>query len=72
MKSSNFIAGQWVEGTGSFNNINPSDTSDQIDSYTSATAEQFEQAVQAAIKAQKEWENVGIEKKITNSDQNWR
>ena len=49
MKSSNYIAGQWVEGTGSFNNINPSDTSDQIDSYTSATAEQFEQAVQAAI-----------------------
>jgi len=63
MKSSNYIAGQWVEGTGSFNNINPSDTSDQIDSYTSATAEQFEQAVQAAIKAQKEWEKVGIEKK---------
>ena len=63
MKSSNYIAGQWVEGTGSFNNINPSDTSDQIDSYTSATAEQFEQAVQAAIKAQKEWESVGIEKK---------
>jgi acyl-CoA reductase-like NAD-dependent aldehyde dehydrogenase len=51
MKASNYIAGQWVEGTGSFNNINPSDTSDQIDSYTSATAEQFEQAVQAAIKA---------------------
>ena len=63
MKSSNYIAGQWVEGTGSFNNINPSDTSDKIDSYTSATAEQFEQAVQAAIKAQKEWEKVGIEKK---------
>ena len=63
MKASNYIAGQWVEGKGSFNNINPSDTSDQIDSYTSATAEQFEQAVQAAINAQKEWEKVGIEKK---------
>ena len=63
MKASNYIAGQWVEGTGSFNNINPSDTSDQIDSYTSATAQQFEQAVQAALKAQKEWEKVGIEKK---------
>ena len=63
MKASNYIAGQWVEGTGSFNNINPSDTSDLIDSYTSATSEQFEQAVQAAIKAQKEWEKVGIEKK---------
>ena len=62
MKTPNFIAGQWVEGTDSFNNINPSDTSDLIDSYTSVSAEQFEQAVQAAIKAQKEWEKVGIEK----------
>src|SRR6056300_1408799 len=65
MKASNYIAGQWVEGTGSFSNINPSDTSDQIDSYTSATTEQFEQAVRSAKKAQLEWEEVGIEKKST-------
>ncbi len=63
MKASNFISGQWVEGTGSIKNINPSDTGDIIDEYTSATSEQFEQAVQSAIIAQKEWEKVGIEKK---------
>ena len=63
MKKSNFIAGHWVEGTGSIKNINPSDTADVISEYTSATGEQFEQAVESAIIAQKEWEEVGIEKK---------
>ena len=37
MKASNYIAGQWVEGTGSIRNINPSDTSEIIDEYTSCT-----------------------------------
>ena len=63
MKNSNYIAGQWVEGSGSIQNINPSDTADKIAEYTSATADQFELAVQSAIQAQKEWEKVGIEKK---------
>ena len=63
MKASNYIAGQWVEGTGSIKNINPSDTGDIIAEYSSSTNEQFEQAVQSAIVAQKEWEQVGIEKK---------
>jgi aldehyde dehydrogenase (NAD+) len=63
MKKSNYVAGQWVEGSGSINNINPSDTADKIAEYTSATADQFELAVQSAIQAQKEWEKVGIEKK---------
>ncbi|MDA8711328.1 aldehyde dehydrogenase family protein [Alphaproteobacteria bacterium] len=63
MKNSNYVAGQWVEGSGSSNNINPSDTADKIAEYTSATADQFELAVQSAIQAQKEWEKVGIEKK---------
>ena len=63
MKASNYIAGQWVEGTGSIKNINPSDTSETIDEYTSCTDEQFEQAIQSAATAQREWETVGIEKK---------
>ena len=63
MKNSNYVAGEWVEGSGSINNINPSDTADKIAEYTSATADQFELAVQSAIQAQKEWEKVGIEKK---------
>tara|TARA_E500000178_G_scaffold185874_1_gene184087 strand:- start:276 stop:1715 length:1440 start_codon:yes stop_codon:yes gene_type:complete len=63
MKNSNYVAGQWVEGSGSINNINPSDTADKIAEHTSATADQFELAVQSAIQAQKEWEKVGIEKK---------
>ena len=63
MKASNYIAGQWVEGTGSIKNINPSNTSDTIDEYTSCTEDQFEQAIQSAATAQREWETVGIEKK---------
>ena len=63
MKKSNYIAGQWVEGTSSIKNINPSDTSETIDEYTSCTDEQFEQAIQSAATAQREWEKVGIEKK---------
>lgn len=63
MKKSNFINGQWVEGSGVIKNINPSDTSDLIAEYTACTTDQFEQAVQSAIQAQKEWEKVGIEKK---------
>ena len=63
MKASNYIAGQWVEGTGSIRNINPSDTSEIIDEYTSCTDEQFEQSIRSAATAQREWETVGIEKK---------
>ncbi len=63
MKASNYIAGQWVQGTGSIRNINPSDTSEMIDEYTSCTDEQFEQAIRSAATAQREWETVGIEKK---------
>jgi len=63
MENCNFIGGQWLKGTGTITNINPSDTSDIIDEYSSATSDQFEQAVQSAIHAQREWEKVGIEKK---------
>ncbi len=63
MKTSNYIAGQWVEGTSSIKNINPSDTSEIIDEYTTCTDEQFEQSIRSAAIAQKEWETVGIEKK---------
>ncbi len=63
MKKSNYIAGQWVEGTSSIKNINPSDTSEIIDKYTTCTDEQFEQSIHSAAIAQKEWETVGIEKK---------
>ncbi len=63
MKKSNYIAGQWVEGTSSIKNINPSDTSEIIDKYTTCTDEQFEQSIRSAAIAQKEWETVGIEKK---------
>ena len=63
MKKSNYIAGQWVEGTSSIKNINPSDTSEIIDNYTACTDKQFEQSIRSAAIAQKEWETVGIEKK---------
>ena len=62
MKKSNYIAGQWVEGTSSIKNINPSDTSEIIDKYTTCTDEQFEQSIRSAAIAQKEWETGGIDK----------
>ena len=62
MNSSNYIAGQWVEGKSLLKNIHPSDTTDIIDEYTSSSSEQFEQAVQSAISAQTAWQKVGLDK----------
>ena len=57
----NFIAGEWVDGSSTVENINPSDTSEVIGLYAQATAGQLSDALQAAKKAQKEWASTGLE-----------
>ena len=51
----NLIAGQWVEGSGSRQNENPSDKNDPVGTFTSATADQVNDAVAAAKKAFAAW-----------------
>lgn len=47
----NFIAGEWVQGARTLQNINPSDTSDVIGEFAQANTEQAFQAVAAARQA---------------------
>jgi aldehyde dehydrogenase (NAD+) len=51
----NYIAGQWVEGSGSRVNENPSDKADPVGNFTSATADQVNHAVSAAKAAFPAW-----------------
>ncbi|WP_199236696.1 aldehyde dehydrogenase family protein, partial [Ramlibacter sp. WS9] len=51
----NFIAGEWVEGTGAALDINPSDTRDVVGHYAHADAAQTELAIDAAFDAQPGW-----------------
>jgi len=52
---SNYIAGDWVNGTRATPNINPSDTSDVIDEYTQADVADVGHAVSAARAAFPAW-----------------
>jgi aldehyde dehydrogenase (NAD+) len=51
----NYIAGQWVEGSGARVNENPSDKADPVGAYAAATAQQVNDAVAAAKQAFKSW-----------------
>ena len=59
----NYIAGQWVAGTGEIENRNPSDLSDLIGMYAQASAAQLDEALAAARTAQAEWAAYGLERK---------
>ncbi|MFK7866480.1 MAG: aldehyde dehydrogenase family protein [Alphaproteobacteria bacterium] len=59
----NYIAGEWVSGSDSVENINPSDTSNIIGLYAQANEDQLNKAVDAAIQAQKQWQAYGLERK---------
>jgi len=52
---SNYIAGEWVEGTNVTRDINPSDVSDVVGEYTQADAQQAERAIAAARAAAPGW-----------------
>ena len=51
----NYINGEWVEGKGAKDNINPSDLSDIIGSYAQASKADAEAAIAAAKAAQPGW-----------------
>lgn len=60
---SNYIAGDWVTGTGTVENRNPSDPSDLIGHYAQASAAQLEDALAAARRAQRDWAGYALERK---------
>ncbi|MGC2777097.1 MAG: aldehyde dehydrogenase family protein [Bradyrhizobium sp.] len=51
----NFIAGEWIDGTGVTRNINPSNTNDVVGEYAKADKAQTEKAVAAAKAAFPAW-----------------
>ena len=51
----NLINGEWVEGTGATDNLNPSNLSDVIGQYTQADAAGLDAAVKAAQAAFPAW-----------------
>ena len=51
----NYIAGEWVGGKSSAENVNPSDTRDVIGLYARADAAQAVDAIAAAQAAQPKW-----------------
>ncbi len=59
----NFIAGEWLAGPTEIANINPSDLSDTIGHYAQASSAQLQRALDAAEVAQREWGQVGIERR---------
>ena len=61
--SNNFIAGDWIAGSGSISNINPSDTHDVIGEYAQASKSQLEDALNSAKIAQKQWSATGLEQR---------
>jgi acyl-CoA reductase-like NAD-dependent aldehyde dehydrogenase len=52
----NFINGEWVEGKGARDNINPSDTSDIVGTYAQADEAQAGEAIAAAKAAMPQWQ----------------
>ena len=61
----NYINGRWVDGTGTIENRNPSDTSDVIGHYAQASAAQLDEALESARTAQAKWAATGIEQRYS-------
>ncbi|MEK9925648.1 MAG: aldehyde dehydrogenase family protein, partial [Alphaproteobacteria bacterium] len=61
----NYIAGDWLDGPSTIENINPSDLADVIGHFAQADASQLDKALDAARQAQKEWAATGLEARQT-------
>ena len=57
----NYIAGEWVKGSATSRDINPSDTSDVVAEYAQADKAQTETAIEAARQAAPSWANFGVQ-----------
>ena len=55
----NYIAGEWIDGPRTTDDVNPSDTTDVIGQYAHADAEQLGQASAAAAAAASNWAHSG-------------
>ncbi len=60
---SNLIAGEWVEGEGVTENINPSNTDEVVGRYARASKADAERAIAAAKAALPEWSRSGIQQR---------
>ena len=58
---SNFIAGEWVEGTNVTRDVNPSDVSDVVGEYAQADAQQTDRAIAAARAAAPAWGTFNVQ-----------
>ena len=61
----NFIAGEWLAGTSTIDNYNPSDLSDLIGAFAQADKAQLHKALDAAQSAQRIWAATGLEARHT-------
>jgi len=61
----NFIAGEWLAGSSTIENRNPSDLSDLIGHYAQADKAQLDKALDAARDAQAKWAATGLEARQT-------
>ena len=59
----NYIAGEWVCGPSEIENLNPSDVSDSVGLFAQASSSQLNDALDAAARAQIEWQAYGLERK---------
>jgi alpha-ketoglutaric semialdehyde dehydrogenase len=64
----NFVAGEWVAGSDSSANVNPSDTSEVIGHYTYADVAQAQSAVKAAHEAFESWQFSPIQQRFESLD----
>lgn len=64
----NYIAGEWIDGPHSTDNVNPSDTTDVIGRYARASAEQLRQATAAASAAALQWAQTGPQQRADALD----
>lgn len=60
----NYINGEWVSGTKTSANVNPSDTSDIVGEYAQADAAQTEAAMAQAAAVFPSWSNSGIQQRF--------
>ena len=65
LETRNYIAGEWLDGDNTVDNINPSDLSDVIGHFAQASAAQLRDAISAAKQAQPLWERTSLEKRQT-------
>ena len=63
IETRNYIAGEWREGRGSIENLNPSDLRDSIGHFAQGDAADLEDALDAARQAQPRWWAAGIQKR---------